>query len=146
MHEFLFACNEPDGVRIRCVKPLRPDDIPRVYASIRASHLARGKDLPPDVAAHEFARVDKLYWTVDDVGLLIANTAGDVHVFFWDKRLRGREGLCRGMAHVFMAIIERSSVWTQIPEKERAVIAFAKRVGFEQTEIKDGLVTLIFRR
>ena len=146
MHEFVFTCKEPDGIKVRYVRPLHPRDIPQVYNSLRVSHLTRGVDLPADIAAHEFARMDKLYWTVDDVGLLIANYAGDVHVFFWDKRLRGREELCRSMARVFMSIIERDSVWTQIPETERAVLAFAKRVGFEEVERENGLVMLIFWR
>lgn len=146
MNEFLFTCNEPEGTKIRYVRPLAPNDIPRVYAQMRASLNSRGRELPADIALHEFNRVDKLYWTVDDVGLLIATLAGDVHIFFWDKRLRGREQLCRNMACVFMSIIQKDEVWTKIPEKERAVIAFAKRVGFKETENVEGLVTLIFRR
>lgn len=113
---------------------------------MRASLNSRGRELPADIALHEFNRVDKLYWTVDDVGLLIATAAADVHVFFWDKRLRGREQLCRGMAQVFMGILGTEAVWTRIPESERVVIAFAKRIGFEETENKDGFVMLIFRR
>lgn len=142
MYEYLFTCNEPDGVRIRYVKPLAQRDIPRVYKHLSDTIAARGRKLPADLALREFERLDKLYWTVDDVGLLIANQAGDTHIFFWDKRLRGREGLCKAMAQVAMEIFGRDSVWTSIPETERAVIAFAKRVGFVQEKSEDGLVTL----
>lgn len=146
MYEYIFPCFEPDGLKLRLVKPLEYADIPRVYASLRASLAARGRELPPELAAREFARLDKLYWTVDDVGLIIANKAGDVHIFFWDKRLRGRERLSKEMAKVIMDIFGRLDLFTEIPVSERAVIAFAKRVGFEQDSATDETVVLRLKR
>lgn len=90
--------------------------------------------------------MDKLYWTVDDVGLLFASKAGDCHVFFWDKRLRGREGMCKSMAKIAMNILGRDDLWTQIPDTERAVIAFAKRMGFVEESSNDGVISLRMTR
>lgn len=145
MHEFQFVCPEPYGDVVRTVRPLEQGGILRAYLSIKASLESRGRTLPLELALREFGRMDKLYWTVDDVGLLIATEAGDVHIFFWDKRLRGREELCRSMAKVVMNILDKESVWTKIPSSERAVIAFAKRVGFEEESIGNDYTVLRFR-
>ncbi len=131
-YEFTFVCDEPEGARFREVKPLKSSDIARVYESLCKAHTSRGRELPQELAIREFARLDKLYWTVDDVGIIIASEAGDVHIFFWDKRLRGRERMCKEMAQIIMDFYHRSDVWTEIPSTERAVIAFAERVGFER--------------
>jgi hypothetical protein len=146
-YEYVFACEEPEGVILRYVRPLEAADIPVVYQRIRESFHSRGKDaLPWEAALKEFMRLDKLYWTVDDVGLIIANRVGDVHIFFWDKRLRGRERMCKAMALVIMEIFDRTFVWTEIPKKERAVLAFAKRVGFKETAETRETVTLHLAR
>lgn len=146
MYEYIFACSEPDGLKIRYVKPLEQRDLARVYHSLRKALVARGRELPPELAIYEFKRLDKLYWTVDDVGLLFTDTSGHSHIFFWDKRLRGREGLCQDMAKVAMNIINKDSLWTEIPDIERAVIAFAKRIGFVENGSHDGLIKLRLTR
>lgn len=120
--------------------------MPRVYQEMQAHHSSRGKFLDPITAAMEFYRLDKLYWVVDDVGLMFATMAGDVHVFFWDKRLRGREDLAKTMMLVSMGIFGLPEAWTTIPETERAVLAFAKRIGFTEQNRQDGLVKLTFAR
>jgi hypothetical protein len=146
VHEFQFTCPEPDGEVIRTVRPLASRDILRVYLKIRGSLESRGRTLPFELALREFDRMDKLYWTVDDVGLLIATEAGDVHIFFWDRRLRGREQMCKTMANVVMNILDREYIWTRIPVTERAVIAFAKRIGFEQENATNGWMYFRMRR
>lgn len=113
---------------------------------MRDSLESRGRTLPIELALREFSRLDKLFWTVDDVGLLIASEAGDVHIFFWDGRLRGREQLCRTMAGVVMNIFGKESIWTKIPSTERAVIAFAKRVGFTQELASNGWIVMRMRK
>lgn len=118
----------------------------KVYKSMLAHHESKGRTLTPETALQEFYRLDKLYWVVDDVGLLIATMAGDVHVFFWDKRLRGREELAKTMLLVSMSILNLDEAWTTIPETERAVLAFAKRVGFKDEGMQDGAVKLTFKR
>lgn len=113
---------------------------------MRESLESRGRTLPIDLALREFGRLDKLFWTVDDVGLLIADSTGDTHVFFWDGRLRGREELCKAMAYVTMEIFELEETSTRIPESEKMMIAFAKRVGYTEEFVLDGVVHLRLRR
>lgn len=138
----VYLCDEPKKKILRTVRPLELQDIPLVYESMRQSHEERGRELKPDVAVEELARLDKAYWVVDNVGLLIANAAGDVHVFFWDKRLRGREAMCRSIAEMAMEFFQRNFVWTEIPKKERAVLAFAQRIGFRVVSVSDETITL----
>jgi hypothetical protein len=81
--EHLFACNE-QGVFESGVS---------VLLNTKTSGESTNRfDLPWLVAAgsfhqklalREFGRLDKLYWTVDDVGLLIVSEACDCHIFFW---------------------------------------------------------------
>lgn len=146
MYEYQFTCPEPSGDVVRTVRPLEQGGILRAYIRMRDSLTSRGRELPLELALREFSRLDKLYWTVDDVGLLIASEAGDVHIFFWDKRLRGREGLCKSMAEVVLNTLGREYIWTTIPETERAVIAFAKRVGFVEEGLTNRGVRLVYRR
>jgi hypothetical protein len=144
-YEYIFACDEPGGQVIRYVRPLEAMDIKFVYNKITESFGERSKvGLPWHEALNEFMRLDKLYWVVDDVGLIIANKAGDVHVFFWDKRLRGRELMCRAMARIVCEIFELPAVWTEIPRSERAVLAFSRRVGFREVAGSPETVTLSF--
>lgn len=117
-----------------------------MYAEMQAHHLSKNRWLSPEVAQQEFYRLDKLYWVVDDVGLMFVSMAGDAHVFFWDKRLRGREEMARTMLRVSMTIFSLAEAWTTIPETERAVLAFAKRVGFKDQGTHEGLVKLTFER
>lgn len=73
---------------------------------------------------------------VDDVGAVLSiydprfHTA-HVHVTFWDRRLRGREELCRKIALGLMLTYEVTWLYTKIPKESGMIRAFAKRVGFE---------------
>lgn len=146
MYEFTLVCQEPGGSVTRTVRPLEQRDILSAWRRMRASLETRGRTLPIELALREFSRLDKLFWTVDDVGLLIADSTGDTHVFFWDRRLRGREGLCRAMAYVTMEIFQLDATTTKIPESEKMMIAFAKRVGYTEEFELDGVVYLRLRR
>lgn len=146
MYEFTLICQEPTGPVTRTVRPLEQRAILPVWQRMRESLESRGRTLPLDLALREFGRLDKLFWTVDDVGLLIADSTGDTHVFFWDGRLRGREELCKAMAYVTMEIFELEETSTRIPESEKMMIAFAKRVGYTEEFVLDGVVHLRLRR
>lgn len=105
------------------------------------------KDNPFSVLMDE----GSIVFEVDDVGMLLVGHmqygfSASVHVTFWDKRLRGREGLCRGMAELVMAIAGLKFVWCAIPSSERVVLAFAKRVGFVSTREQNGVVLLQLTR
>lgn len=144
--EYTFECPEPEGVRKRHVRPLELQDMPRVYQEMLAHHVSKGANLSPETAWEEFHRLDKLYWIVDDVGLLFITMGGDSHVFFWDRRLRGREGLVKTMLRVSMEIFDLEEAWTTIPRTGRIILAFAKRLGFVEQEERDGLIKLTFAR
>lgn len=143
--EYSFLCFEKKGPRIRKVRPLEPEDVVSVYESIKKVIESRDRVLPFDLALYEFARADKLYWVVDNVGLLIFNQAGDAHAIYWDKRFRGREEMTRTMLLISMNIFERSTAWTIMPSTERAAIAFAKRIGFVE-DYSNSIVKLTFTR
>lgn len=117
-------------------------DIPRVYEALRGIIESKGRALPVDLVLQEFSRADKLYWIVDDVGLLIANQAGDMHGIYWDKRLRGREHLTKTTMLISMAIFGLDTAWTTMPVSERAALAFAKRLGFVES-LSDGVMTTL---
>jgi hypothetical protein len=88
-----------------------------------------------------------LFFEVDNVGLITVMPLGDqalhCHIAFWDKRLRGRERLCRNLAE-FVTAVTRKFLVTAIPENNRVVLAFARRAGFEVGQHNNGVVTLYF--
>jgi hypothetical protein len=88
-----------------------------------------------------------LFFQVDNVGLIAVmpwdTRALHCHIAFWDKRLRGRERLCRNLAE-FVVGVTRKHLVTAIPEDRRVVIAFAKRAGFEISHRRNGVVVLNF--
>jgi hypothetical protein len=90
---------------------------------------------------------ENLFFTVDNVGLIavmpLNERALHCHIAFWDKRLRGREALCRNLAQ-FVVAITRKHLVTAIPEGNRVVLAFARRAGFEVAHEANGVVTLYF--
>lgn len=139
----MIATQEPEGSFVRNVSPLRAQDVEHVWKKLRAvTNFAggRGKDTLTDPSL-EILRVD-------DVGVVVLDDKqseyGRVHITFWDKRLRGREYLCKRIAQVWIDKYRYDYVYTSIPSESRAVIAFAKRVGFDTIAEEDGFVHLIF--
>jgi hypothetical protein len=90
---------------------------------------------------------DNLFFQVDNVGLIAVfphtERSLHAHITFWDGRLRGRERLCRNLAE-FVCGVSRKFLITAIPEKNRAVLAFARRAGFEEGYRNNGIVVLNF--
>lgn len=83
-----------------------------------------------------FLREDIEVYLVDDVGILVAvniqqGGTAHGHITFWDKRLRGREGLVYNTAQIIMERNDLHSIWTAVPKSARRVVAFAKRAGFK---------------
>lgn len=140
--EYLYYCPEPDGARMRRVVEVQMNDWLRSYLTnqLPLDHSPI-KDL--DMLYHEAVRV----FLVDSVGVLIQgfvemNGLIDVHVGFWDRRLRGREAMCRSMAANVMSDGGWPGVWTPIPRMSAATLAFAKRVGFVEVGESAGTVVL----
>lgn len=82
------------------------------------------------------------FWLVDDVGLLCFDPftvrIAHVHITFWDKRLRGRESLCRAVAGHLMSEYQIDTLLTVIPDSAKIVGAFARRVGFQPSNVMNG--------
>lgn len=131
-------CKEPKGDRLRHVRPLEPltEDVLAVYDKVQLCKSMFGRVTTTSI---EKMLVDHWkFWLVDDVGLLCFDPfqpgKAHVHITFWDKRLRGREQLCRTTALWLMEKYNVDTVLTAIPEKARTIVAFALRVGFRPTE------------
>lgn len=140
--ERLYYCGPPDDA-IRRVVEVQPSQALEDYLR---------KELPPE-SKTPIKDVTMIWtrgvriWLVDAVGVLIQGfivNEGliDVHIAFWDRRLRGREAMCRAMAAVAAHEGGYPGVWTAIPEDARTTLAFAKRVGFRLTKIINGVSVL----
>lgn len=101
--------------------------------------------LPTDNPISIFVNPFNLFFEVDDVGLVavcpFGNHEAHVHVTFWDRRLRGREAICRVLAEW---VVEQFGyhLQTVIPADRVTVIAFAKRVGFTEVLSRHGQVVM----
>lgn len=77
------------------------------------------------------------FFLIDDVGVAAvllekALPLAHVHITFWDRKLRGREELCKRLCDYVMFYMELDQLHTAIPKTSVAVQAFAKRIGFRQ--------------
>lgn len=118
-----------------------PADILRLYDRIKGCHLDTGWEKP--VTLEQLMNPEVLIWTVDDVGMIIAvfGPKTHVHIFFWDRRLRGREKMCRIHAANILRMFHLAEIWTVIPQNAKIIAAFARRVGFKTSSIvQDRLV------
>lgn len=142
-------CDEPRGPVLRVVSHvLEPNaDYMRFLFSNMAGMpcMFTGGERLTNVESIRQTLVDQEWslFQVDDVGLVAVGPMrtdfmADVHITFWDKRLRGREDLCRRVAEWVIAGFGLQSVFTAIPVSAKATIAFAKRVGFHTAEYHPG--------
>lgn len=86
-------------------------------------------------------------WCIDDVGavFVIPDSYGsaEVHIAFWDGRLRGREVICKRLADAFL--MRYHTLYARIPKEGKTVIAFAKRLGFMLTEDQGSHQVFVYR-
>lgn len=128
---YLFTCNEPDVTKVRMVTEVEkiPANILPLYYRIAAWHGHHG----PEIIG-QFYDEAKRFYLVDNVGLLWSTNRGDTglegHFVFWDGRLRGREGLVRGMATVAMDLAGKNRLWVIVPREKTMILKFLWRVGF----------------
>lgn len=147
-HWHSFICDEPEGRRRRIVMPVsvEPTRVLELWDRLqRVPNMFLGYDT--GLALQDLMDINNYFYTVDDVGMIGAmNGARDfahVHITFWDRRLRGRELLCREMAKWFQGIVQKE-ILTAIPQTARVVLAFAKRVGFKEHANGAGFNVLLF--
>lgn len=103
--------------------------------------------LPADNEYTVFIDERNLFFEVDNVGLVAVIPWSEAvlhcHITFWDKRLRGREELCRSLAE-FVTYTTQKPLITGIPETSELILAFAHRAGFEESSRSNGVVILLF--
>lgn len=78
-----------------------------------------------------------MWMLVDTVGLVGIDMRTvlmpNIHVVFWDKRLRGREPIGRAICDWVLEFFSAPVITTQMPASSKATLAWTKRVGFEIT-------------
>jgi hypothetical protein len=137
----IFACEERNGTYLRRVEVMgkTPQEALWVYDNIRSCLVRTGWD--EAITLEWLLRPETTVLKVDKVGVLCfvrLRQQAHAHVFFWDRILRGREGLCRKLALMMMDSQEVELLLTAIPPERRTTIAFAKRVGFQPWMILEG--------
>lgn len=119
-----------------------PEHALYIYDKIRVCRLQTGWETP--LTLETLLGVDTVVWQVDNVGVicLYFGEVPHVHVFFWDRRLRGRETLCRQHAAKIMREWNFIELWTVIPQEASVIAAFAYRIGFKLQAIQEGRLVL----
>lgn len=119
------------------------------FSQILDLHRAMHKPEPPLSTVELYRQPERLSWLVDDVGLIFAvqdrPTRANVHIVFWDRILRGREVLCRGLSDYIIHKWRLAYICTSIPETSRPTLEFAKRIGFEPVHHDpDNVIHLVY--
>jgi hypothetical protein len=119
-----------------------PETALHIYDKIRECKLQTGWESP--MTLETLLGPDTIVWQVDDVGVicLYFGPVAHVHVFFWDRRLRGREKLCRLHAQMILRRFGLLELWTVIPRQAEVIAAFARRVGFKLQAIEQDRLVL----
>jgi RimJ/RimL family protein N-acetyltransferase len=142
-------CQEPEGIVTRSVRFSRLDanKIRFLYEK-----LSQFDTLFDDYIRDDFESFLKVFmsplpdgdveaaglvWEVDDVGILyltniVPNVEALVHAAFWDRRLKGREELCREMIRLLMDQFDFHRLTARIGLYSKATLDFVERVGFKK--------------
>ena len=78
-----------------------------------------------------------LLWDIDDVGIfllhdIIPHQSATAHFVFWDKRFRGREGLCIAMLRYAFEHYEFQRIKVEVPLYATHTHNAVERLGFLQ--------------
>ena len=149
--EMAFDTCEGGEDLTRTIREIDKDDHETIlwsFSRVLDLHRDTKKPLPTLATVEVYRQPERTTWLVDDVGLIIAVRdkphRAQVHIVFWDRRLRGREVLCRGVADYAIHRWHLAYICTTIPETSRATLEFAKRVGFEEVLRENGEVHLVY--
>lgn len=141
---FEVLCKEKKEVIWRQVS-IMPRTISRIMEVVDLMRQV-SNFLPGDNPYSVFTDENSTFFQVDNVGLIAVIPIEDMlhcHITFWDRRLRGRERLCRSLAE-FVVGTTKKLLYTAIPEGNRVVLEFARRVGFKEGYRSNGVVFLVF--
>ena len=133
-----IECKEPDGVHTRQVRPLANDSATAHYLFAKLHGLPSMFSNTPLLSVDKVLEgIDKglILFLVDQVGILAIRDiqsplSAEVHMTFWDKRLRGREQLAIEMCNFMHKKADVAILWTAMPSTSKSSLAFAKRIGF----------------
>jgi hypothetical protein len=139
---FKFWVDEPEGRIERSVMELHPDPstILEIYdklKKVRNFYTQAGHE----PYSNEDILLDLLnnyqwYWLIDDVGIFhgapLSPDSGHVHMTFWDRRLRGREGLVKEALRQAMDKHGWLIAWTATIPEAKTAEAFVRRLGFTE--------------
>lgn len=148
----LCACREKGGLLLRRVEPLSKTAkdlawlvlmLKRRDSFLRHVSMADALTLLLDKRTYIL--------TVDDVGAIILSNihegfAAEVHVTFWDGRIKGRERLCRKVAEWLFRIHRLDHLFCLIPEGNTTGLRLASATGFKDTCRENGNVLMILER
>lgn len=148
----LCACREKDGLKLRMVEHIEPNAVTMAWLILmlrkRKSFLehvgmADAISMLLDKSTHVLG--------IDDVGAVILTNiaegyAAEVHVTFWDGRVRGRERMCRKMAKLLMDKFRLEQIFCLIPEGNTVGLRLAQAVGFKEGRHENGNVLLYLER
>lgn len=105
------------------------------FLQILDLHRALKAPEPPLDTVALYRQPERISWLVDDVGLIFAvfdkPGRASVHICFWDRRLKGREVICRGLADWLIHKYHLNYICTSIPASSKPTLRFAEDVGFE---------------
>lgn len=144
---FEHLCKEKDGLVWRTVRVAEP--------SVNwANRVIDKLQTVPNFLQNEnpyFILLDSRnkFFEVDNVGIVAVLPLDawpnllHVHITFWDRRLRGREGLCRSLADWVTRLCGKT-LFTQIPAENKVLLAFASRVGFQMQTSEGSTRTMVY--
>lgn len=144
-----FVCSEPHNPpRIRIATRLDP--CPTNVVPLWRALTQWNPSLQAD-AIGEFYNPLKVFYSIDDVGLAWCTlhpgeSEVEGHFIFWDGRLRGRQGLVRGLCNEAMEIAGVDKLSISVPRKEKMILAFLFRLGFTMEYEQDGVCKVYILR
>lgn len=148
----LCACHEKTGLTLRRVEPLVKDAKTLAWLVLMLQesdsfmrHVCMADALSLLLAQNTYVL------TIDDVGAVILTgikkgCSAEVHVTFWDGRVRGRERMCRKIAEWLFRMYELSEMLCLIPEGNTTGRRLARAVGFVDFKHENGNVLFILER
>ena len=131
-------CNEATGTHYRMIYYVEPTVKLEDFLWERMHGLPSMFGIVPLVDRDRLRRLwdRNLMWLmVDDVGIvgfdLTTRAMPNIHVTFWDKRMRGRELLGTELCNWALDYFQVPAIFTQAPAASKVTIAWAKRLGFK---------------
>jgi hypothetical protein len=148
----LCACQEKGGLTLRRVEPLSKTakDLAWLVLQLKEAdsflrHVSMADALTLLLDKHTYIL------TIDSVGAVVLSSinegySAEVHVTFWDGRVRGRERMCRKIAEWLFRMYSLAEMHCLIPEGNTTGLRLAKAVGFKDFRHENGNVLMILER